>query len=240
MNDLAEEVPTCYNTDDLNRYPVYILLISAVSRIPPFQAATPYLSIHAVMILETIFTGTVFTSSSVRKEEISIYSTITLNFIKKALGCYRQRLAEINERIVELYRLGSDTDSIIESLTFRHGPDDAVRQKDLSSLLLRHKSMVEEQEQEIRMEMWRLAEEEETLKRVWICFRALDAMQFKIIQKLYVEKELYASVERESGMSHGKFEKERTAAMTRILELYHSDLDNLQILTQHDVIWRTD
>lgn len=165
-----------------------------------------------------------------------IFSTISVDYVKQVLGEYRQRLADINERILELYRLGSDTEGIIESLTFKNSLDEAKqRQKDISSLLLRHHAMIAEQEKEISMEMWRLAEEEETLKRIWVCYRALDTVQFRLIRRLYVEKNLYAAVEQEFHMSHGKFEKERAAAMRRIMELYYSDMDNLQILKQNDV-----
>ncbi|HBA63831.1 MAG TPA: hypothetical protein DCZ20_08245 [Lachnospiraceae bacterium] len=163
----------------------------------------------------------------------NIYNTISVTYVKKALGDYKGRLADIHERIQELYRLGNDSEGMIASLTFRKEPEE--KQRDLSSLLLRHRAMMAEQEQEIRMEMWRLAEEEETLRRIWVCYRALNELHFKIIRRLYVEKELYASVERECGMSHGKFEKERSAAMKRIVELYHSDLDNLEILAGPDL-----
>lgn len=153
------------------------------------------------------------------------------------MGEYQKRLTEINDRILELYHLGSDTESIIASLSFKNGLEEMQeRQRDISSLLLRHKAIMAEQEKEISMEMWRLAEEEETLKRIWICYRALDTLHFRIVRRLYVEKSLYAAVEKEFCMSHGKFEKERAAAIRRIMELYCSDMDNLQILKQNDVI----
>lgn len=127
-----------------------------------------------------------------------------------------------------------NTDEMIRSLSVK--ADDftgtSVKMHDVSSLLLRHRELMEEQKKEIRCEMWRLMEEEETVRRIWACYRGLEGEEFQIIRALYAERQLYAAVERESGMSHGTFEKKRAAAIRKIQSLYYSELDNLEIITK--------
>lgn len=163
-----------------------------------------------------------------------MYQDFDADYIKKVLSGYEEKLREIEDRLLELNRMQCDTEDMIRSLSVK--ADDftgtAERMHDVSSLLIRHKQMMEEQRKEIQCEMWRLMEEEETIRRIWACYRALDGEEFQIVRALYAERQLYAVVERASGMSHGTFEKKRAQALRKIQTLYHSELDNMAIITR--------
>lgn len=166
------------------------------------------------------------------RRERAIYQNFDTGYVKKVLSGYEGKLEEIEQRILELCRMQNDTDELIRSLSVQAGDltGNNPKMKDVSSLILRHKRLTEERKKEIQCEMWRLMEEEETIKRIWACYRALDGEEFWIIRALYVEKQLYAAVEKQSGMSHGKFEKKRSDAMKKIQKLYNSSMDNVSII----------
>lgn len=168
------------------------------------------------------------------KEETDIYQNFDARYVKKVLAGYEKRLMEIERRMEELYRMQNDTDELIRSLSVQMDDfsGNNPKLKDVSSLLLRHKHLTEERQKEIQCEMWRLMEEEETIKRIWACYRALEGEEFWIIRELYAQDQLYAAVEKQSGMSHGKFEKKRSDAMKRIQKLYNSSLDNVSIIAR--------
>lgn len=103
--------------------------------------------------------------------------------------------------------------------------------QDLSDVLSRYRKMIEEQEIEIRAGLIRLTEEQEKINRVWVCYRALPHEEHLLIMELYVNKKLYKTVEKESGMNHRQFEKFRKRALERIKTLYMSSCSNLQIIS---------
>ncbi len=163
-----------------------------------------------------------------------IFQNFDINYIKMVLSGDDKKLQKSFFNLLELNHMQCDTDDMIRSLSVK--ADDftgtSARLHDVSSLLLRRRQLMEEQKKEIQCEMWRLMEEEETVRRIWACYRGLEGEEFQIVRALYAERQLYSAVERESGMSHGTFEKKRAAAIRKIQSLYHSELDNLAIITK--------
>ena len=98
-----------------------------------------------------------------------IFQNFDINYIKMVLSGYDKKLQEIEERLLELNHMQCDTDDMIRSLSVK--ADDftgtSARLHDVSSLLLRRRQLMEEQKKEIQCEMWRLMEEEETVRRIW-------------------------------------------------------------------------
>lgn len=165
---------------------------------------------------------------------MSIYTEISDNFIKTVLRTYKQRLEEIHKRILELYEEMQDTDSMIRSMSISSKPGKIgggkTNSQDLGDFLIRHHKMLKQKNEELRAELWRLSEEEETMNRVWICFRALEGKEQKYLQHMYVEGRTYKETELESGLSHKRFETIRGSGIKRIHELYQSKWTNQNIV----------
>lgn len=144
-------------------------------------------------------------------------------------------LKSIKLRMQELYDEMEDTDTTILSLSLgsnQLGETSRSNNKsDLSDLLIRQEHLIRERATNVRAELWRLLEWQESIERIWLCYRSLDSKAFWIITELYVYKKLYSTVENESNMSHGSFEKMRSIAIKEICKLYKSDFSNFSIIT---------
>lgn len=168
---------------------------------------------------------------------MSIYKEISDSFIKAVLRNHKQRLLEIHKRILELYEEMQDTDSMIRSMSTSSKlgkiGGGKTSSQDLGDFLIRHHKMLKQQNEELRAELWRLSEEEETINRVWICFRALEGKEQEYLQLLYVEGRTYKETEMESGVSHKTFETIRGNGIKRIRKLYESSWSNREIVGIH-------
>ena len=77
-----------------------------------------------------------------------------------------------------------------------------------------------------------LVEEEEELKRIWICSQCLPHNQRLILKALYVEHKAWKIAKSDLRMSHTTFSNIRSAALQNIQILYRSPLSDLQLLKQ--------
>ncbi len=158
--------------------------------------------------------------------------------IKKILGNRDPRLKEIHERILAIHDELADTDSLIESASMKtmewdkEGGIKGGIKKDLVDVMLRHQKLAREREIDLRGELYQLAEEEETITRIWVCFRALRGREYRFLEQLYVKGIPYKAAEMESGVSHKTFERYRRRGLKKILDMYRSEFRNLEIVNR--------
>lgn len=155
--------------------------------------------------------------------------------IKSILGNYKKKRENIRKRIKVIQDEIINTDSILQSVSMKKVMLDATggsggKHKDLMDAMLKHQQLERQHSMELITEMYRLIEEEERINRVMVCFRSLQGKERIYIERLYVQKVSYKTVEMESGYSHSRFEAIRSSALKHIQKLYESRLSNVQIL----------
>lgn len=156
---------------------------------------------------------------------------VTEKDIKKILEQREDMISAIHARLEYLNRDVSQTSDIIEAVSLRSKalsdmPKGGGGHKDLFTEYEKYHSLLDKRYHEYAVGIHQLILQEERIERVWICFNALSSDAYKILYSLYVEKELYQTVESESGLTHPIFEKKRKRAMQDIIRLYNSTLDN--------------
>jgi hypothetical protein len=158
------------------------------------------------------------------------------NYVKNILGEYATLLQNIHRRILCIHRELIDTDELIQSVSIKkiawdkEGSGQAGIKRDLTDVMLMHQRLAREREIELRTEMFRLTEEEESINRIWVCFHALRGREYTFLEKLYVQRLPYKAVQEESKVSHRTFEKVRMQALKKIVKMYNSEINNLQII----------
>lgn len=154
--------------------------------------------------------------------------------VKDVLGNYKKKHENIRKRIRAIQDEIVNTDSILESVSLKKLQIDPSEgsvgnNKDLLEAMLKHQKLEREYSIELIRELHRLIEEEEGMNRIMVCFRALRGKEYTYIERLYVQKLPYKTVELESGYSHSRFEAIRANGLKRILKLYKSPMSNVQI-----------
>ena len=80
------------------------------------------------------------------------------------------------------------------------------------------------------MYIYQLMQEEESLKRVWICYQGLPYRQRAVLKALYVEHKPWKVVRAELRMSHSTLSNNRSSAIQNIRQLYDSEFTDMQIM----------
>ena len=167
-------------------------------------------------------------------------NTITDDYIKKVLAEHQELLTAIHDRLLELYFEMEDSDGMIQSATFGSSVDNigggrSSEKKDLTDIMLRHFKLLKAQSQEIRIEMMRLVEEQESINRIWCCFEALDKEAKELLTNLYVRGRPYKDVQYEAqknkDISRTTFERIRKCGIDEIKKLYASQMSNVDIIS---------
>lgn len=160
--------------------------------------------------------------------------------VKNILKQYKELQKRIHIRILEIKEEMAETDrQLVEMASYPKTDLSRERggggQDDLTRTLLRYKALVKEKETDLIAEMQELVDEVESINRLHLCYQAMKGSEsFSILERLYVKKEPYKTVEMESGLSHKTFETRRQAAINTVRQLYESDLTNDQIIrTKH-------
>mgnify|MGYP003191678761 FL=1 len=156
---------------------------------------------------------------------------ITVSYVKHVLGHKKEMISDGRKRMKELYEEINSTDFSIREAAYTKVlndiPQTSSHSKDLSDILLK---IYQEQAQDLQSEIISILEEEESIHRIWVCFRALEDPGRKYLEEIYVFNNLYRYVEQTSGVSHRKFEETRSQAMKELIRLYQSDLSNKEII----------
>ena len=129
-------------------------------------------------------------------------------------------------------------DDILESVAYPSTgisgrPSGKGGHKDLGDVLVRYNRQLCNRNEEIRKIMWELVEEEDSISRVWACFYALNDPYYSILYALYVENQLYQTVEDSFDVSHKTFEKYRQRGMELLLRLYNSGESIAKLMRRH-------
>lgn len=166
---------------------------------------------------------------------------ITEKDIKTILEQREDMISTIHARIEYLQKDMSQTSDIIEAVSLRSKalsdmPKGGSGHKDLFTEYEKYHSLLDKRYHEYAVGIHQLILQEERIERVWLCFSALDSDAFNILHKLYVERELYQTVEKESGLTHPIFEKKRKRAIQDIIRLYYSYMTNERIFESAEKI----
>lgn len=151
--------------------------------------------------------------------------------VQKILRKREQILDTIHVRMEYLGKDIINTDDILRAVTLRSKalsdmPKSRGNHKDISDEYEKYEKLLSQRDKEYAIAIRHLIETEEQIERVWICFNTLDDDEFTILDKIYVKNQLYAAVEKESGLTHPVFEKTRKRAIETIIRLYNSDFEN--------------
>lgn len=148
--------------------------------------------------------------------------------IKEILKHHRELVKQIHRRIIDIRKLAEETnDQLIEVASFAKRD---LHNAELTDVYIRYQQLIKEKEQDLADEMSILSTLAEGVNRLYICFQALQGLEYDILDRLYVQKLPYKAVEQESGLNHRIFESKRKYAIEQIQLLYESDLTNAQIL----------
>lgn len=112
---------------------------------------------------------------------------ITVSYVKHVLGHKKEMISDGRKRMKELYEEINSTDFSIREAAYTKVlndiPQTSSHSKDLSDILLKQKKIYQEQAQDLQSEIISILEEEESIHRIWVCFRALEDPEGNIWKK---------------------------------------------------------
>lgn len=171
------------------------------------------------------------------KQTINSRRQITAEEAKKMLMDKDRDLLAIDKKMNLLYdeMMKSENDEFIRAAAMPGKPVDVLRlgsgsRVDNMDILLRYNKQKQERLGEIRVQMWKLSEEAEDIRRLWNCFLALREPYYSILHELYVKKELYAVVQCSSGFSHRIFEERRKEGLCLLADMFSSGYSTLELM----------
>lgn len=94
--------------------------------------------------------------------------------------------------------------------------------KDLEDTYEKYRIVLEQRKKDYQDIVFNLIEEEMSIVRVWMCYLALGEPYATILDKVYVQKQLYTATELESDMAHSTFERKRQEGIKLIMKYYNS------------------
>ncbi len=103
----------------------------------------------------------------------------------------------------------------------------ASHDPDLYNDMARRQKLYDIYEKEIKMLLYDLREQEETVLKVWYCFTKLPEPYYSCLDRLYVKKEPYKKVLAESGYPKTTFRRYRKKAIDAIIMFYDYDYGDL-------------
>lgn len=160
---------------------------------------------------------------------------ITIEEIKQILGTREERVRELWRRSRKLYEELENNEELIKSVSLPsanslYENQLSEKNRDLFDVIVKQKRLGHQQEQEIGQLLWEFTSEIESINRIWICYQMLRGMPYRIITRLYVERELYRVVEAESKLNHRAFETMRKKALESIKENYEREETNMELI----------
>ena len=166
---------------------------------------------------------------------------LTEDDVKEILRNYGKILHQINDRCLRIKKLSQEVrEKCIEVASMPGRDPDRVYAKssnhtDLGNTYLRYLSLLEQAEQDYNAELEILIKNAELIRRVYICFEALNYDLHEIVEKLYIQGLTYKAAEFETNFNHRVFEEKRSAALKLIIKLYESDLNNADLIKLKNV-----
>lgn len=96
--------------------------------------------------------------------------------------------------------------------------------KDLEDTYEKYRIVLEQRKKDYQDIVFNLIEEEMSIVRVWMCYLVLGEPYATILDKVYVQKQLYTATELESDMAHSTFERKRQEGIKLIMKYYNSGI----------------
>ena len=155
--------------------------------------------------------------------------------IIRCLSNYENLLKDVRDRIQYLYTSVATTNDVLESLQMRsgsRGTSGGHGKRDLADVWQTYQENEKQYAEFLNSYIAGLIEEEEELKRIWICYQCLPHKQRMVLQTLYVEHKPWKMAKSDLHMSHTTFSNYRSAAIENIQRFYGSTLSDLQLLKQ--------
>ena len=155
--------------------------------------------------------------------------------IIRCLSNYEDLLKDVRERIQYLYTSVATTNDVLESLQMRSGMEGTTGghgKRDLADVWQTYQENEKQYAAFLNSYIEGLVEEEEELKRIWICYQCLPHKQRLVLKELYVDHRPWKVAKSELHMSHTTFSNYRAAAIKNIQRFYGSTLTDLQLLKQ--------
>lgn len=141
----------------------------------------------------------------------------------------KEKIAAIHNKMMILYEeLDSETaleNAALPPINLSGMPGAKGQHKDLGDVLIRCQKQAYAHNEEIREMMCELVKEEDMINRVWACFHVLKHPYYTILTDLYVNNQLYETVEKAFDYSHKTFEKHRKEGIRLIMDFYDSGED---------------
>lgn len=159
--------------------------------------------------------------------------------VKDILQNREKKIENIHKKMLSLYQELGRNDEVLETVAYPKSelkgmPGGKGNHKDLGDVLFQYNHQLCNRNEEIRKIMWELVEEEDSISRLWACFYALNDPFYSILNALYVENQLYQTVENNFDMSHKTFEKYRQRGMELLLRLYNSGESIAKLMRRHE------
>lgn len=148
---------------------------------------------------------------------------ITEKEIKYILRNREMLLFSIHQKMVTIEKDIEKTEDMIVSMSLPTNrmselPRGSAKQKDLDDVYRNYKKILKQRNEDYKAMYWELILQEQLIEQVWDAYMRLEEPYYSIINRMYVQSMLYATVERESGWSRQVFEKKRKKGIELILE----------------------
>lgn len=164
---------------------------------------------------------------------------MTAEWAREILVNREQKQEDIQKKIMLLYqemKQLEEPDELIAAaaLPMRKISIASGRRKNPDNLLVLHRYYKQKRERtvEIQMQMWKLLEEAEDIRRLWSCFFVLQEPYYGILYDLYVKKQLYTVTEEAFGQSHRMFERRRKEGLAQLADLFNSPYNSIELMNQ--------
>ena len=148
---------------------------------------------------------------------------ITEKEVKEILRNREVLLTSIHQKMFAIEQDMGKTDDMIETMSIPSNslsgmPKGSLKQKDLGDVYQNYKKVLKKRNEDYKNIYWKLILKEELIEQVWEAYMQLEEPYYSIVNRMYVQSMLYATVERESGWSRQVFEKKRKKGVQLITD----------------------
>lgn len=143
--------------------------------------------------------------------------------VKEILRNRETLLTSIHEKMFAIEQDMVKTDDMMETMSMPASslsgmPRGSLKQQDLGDVYQKYKKILKKRNEDYKNMYWELILKEELIEQVWEAYMHLEEPYYSIVNRMYVQSMLYATVERESGWSRQVFEKKRKRGIQLIVD----------------------
>lgn len=151
------------------------------------------------------------------------YKPITERDVTEILRHKDNYISIIHRKLYTVSRDLHNTNDIILSVSLPSGmPGRKGIPKDLEAVYEKYRIVLKQRKKDYQDMIFNLIEEEMSIVRVWMCYLTLGEPYATILDKVYVQKQLYTAAELESDIAHSTFERKRQEGIKLIMKYYNS------------------